>query len=285
MLSNGVKRRFDTFIDAILAIIITIMALELPSTLDGDVGEKLGEFLAAVLIYGISFSFISSIWYQLTRTFDGITQMPKKTMILQLVMLFFASLVPSLTKMMVYNPTNIKVTTYGMVLMMTEFIMQYISYATISMRYPDTQDFEKLYKRIYQTFAAETALQGVGLIILGCFLPRIALIGYLIMPVRNFLTVDINQLEVQMLNRIPDDYRETFITLSMRQRRQLRKAIRRCRADTTRLSHPGAKARQVDLQRVNHDVAKILTLPEHIVSAWFAEPKLQNENETQSKKT
>lgn len=57
MISKELKTRLDTFIDAILAIIITIMVLELPAQ-SWEHHANITNFFLAVGVYAVSFCFV-----------------------------------------------------------------------------------------------------------------------------------------------------------------------------------------------------------------------------------
>ncbi|MCQ9153950.1 TMEM175 family protein [Pediococcus acidilactici] len=57
------KERMDAFSDAVIAIIITIMVLELPLPQHDALSEYL-QFGKSIGIFFISFCFVANIWYQ-----------------------------------------------------------------------------------------------------------------------------------------------------------------------------------------------------------------------------
>lgn len=80
MISEDLKTRLDTFIDAILAIIITIMVLELPAE-SWQNHTHISAFFLAVGIYAVSFCFVANIWYQQATLFSQVKQIPRRIVI------------------------------------------------------------------------------------------------------------------------------------------------------------------------------------------------------------
>jgi len=112
------KTRLEAFSDAVIAIIMTIMVLELKTPHGGDL-EALKPLLPVFLAYILSFVYLGIYWnnhhhmLQATRTING------KVLWANLLLLFWLSLVPFATGWMGENhfeplPTAI----YGIVLLM-----------------------------------------------------------------------------------------------------------------------------------------------------------------------
>ena len=97
MISEDLKTRLDTFIDAILAIIITIMVLELPAE-SWQNHTHISAFFLAVGIYAVSFCFVANIWYQQATLFSQVKQIPRRIVIWEFILVFLLSLVPALAK-------------------------------------------------------------------------------------------------------------------------------------------------------------------------------------------
>ena len=112
------KTRLEAFSDAVIAIIMTIMVLELKIPHGTDL-EALGPLLPVFLAYILSFVYLGIYWnnhhhmLQATRTVNG------KVLWANLLLLFWLSLVPFVTGWMGENhfaplPTAV----YGVVLLM-----------------------------------------------------------------------------------------------------------------------------------------------------------------------
>jgi len=112
------KTRLEAFSDAVIAIIMTIMVLELKTPHGGDL-EALKPLLPVFLAYILSFIYLGIYWnnhhhmLQATRTVNG------KVLWANLLLLFWLSLVPFATGWMGENhfealPTAV----YGIVLLM-----------------------------------------------------------------------------------------------------------------------------------------------------------------------
>jgi uncharacterized membrane protein len=112
MISEDLKTRLDTFIDAILAIIITIMVLELPAE-SWQNHTHISAFFLAVGIYAVSFCFVANIWYQQATLFSQVKQIPRRIVIWEFILVFLLSLVPALTRLMSGDVEVLSVVIYG----------------------------------------------------------------------------------------------------------------------------------------------------------------------------
>lgn len=93
------KERMDFFSDAVMAIIITIMVLELPLPTSNTAAAYL-QFGKSIGIFFISFCFIANIWYQHSVLFNDTKTMNNRIFVAEFVFLAFLALIPTFTKLM-----------------------------------------------------------------------------------------------------------------------------------------------------------------------------------------
>ena len=92
--------RMILFSDAVFAIVITLMAIEirLPHTDKGyqkdELAHALIHLLPIILAYCVSFIFIGAIWYQHLKIFSLLKDYDKGLVIRNLLLLFFVGLFP-----------------------------------------------------------------------------------------------------------------------------------------------------------------------------------------------
>ena len=86
------REKLDTFTDAVVAIIITLMVLDIK--LPQITADNLLDILRHIGIYALSFVVIAITWLNYNTFFKYIEHITTKTIWLNLLFLFFLSLVP-----------------------------------------------------------------------------------------------------------------------------------------------------------------------------------------------
>lgn len=89
------KERFEAITDAILAIIATLMLLEIKL---GDLSDgSIHRFIGQVLIYIVSFTYIAILWLNHHNMFRHVESVDTKTIWINFWLLFSTSLIPLAT--------------------------------------------------------------------------------------------------------------------------------------------------------------------------------------------
>jgi len=182
------KSRFEAFSDGVLAIVITILVLELsvPEESEGLL-SALGAEWATYLGYIVSFVFVGGIWLShadlsryLKRT-DGVL------MRLNLVMLLFVSFLPYTTSLMAEHLTDagqrVGVVIFGTNLFLGSLMMSLL--AAYVGRHPDLAIDEFDREQATSLGRRRRVLLGVNgvSVAIGFFLPTVAVLLYLVVTV------------------------------------------------------------------------------------------------------
>ena len=109
--------RLSAFNDAVLAIVMTIIVLEF-SVPDPLTLQNLLGMWPQVFAYAISFFWLGAMWINQHNFWHGITYVSRRTMWVDLIMLFFSSFFPLTTHMVADNvDSSLAQVTYGIVIL------------------------------------------------------------------------------------------------------------------------------------------------------------------------
>ncbi|RPJ29499.1 MAG: DUF1211 domain-containing protein [Chloroflexi bacterium] len=132
------KGRLEAFSDAVIAIIITIMVLELHVP-EGTDWVALRELAPTFLSYVLSFIFLGIYWNNHHHMWQVATTVNGKILWANLHLLFWLSLVPFVTGWMgEHNFARLPVALYGAVLWMAGFAYYVLTRALVTLHGPDS---------------------------------------------------------------------------------------------------------------------------------------------------
>lgn len=99
---NGSTDRFEAFIDAIIAIIITIIVLDIPMVANGS-WDSFFEIKLEFIVYAVSFMVCFNFWNYNNNLFNIVNKVNHRVIWLIGIALFFLSLIPYLTTFVAMN--------------------------------------------------------------------------------------------------------------------------------------------------------------------------------------
>ena len=115
------KELLGAFIDAVLAIVMTILVLELEKPKTFNV-QGLWELRTNFFAYGISFFWLGAMWVNIHASSHLIKKVSQKTVWATIVMLFFSSLFPYTTQLIATHFTNGTMQAfYGVIVLLITF--------------------------------------------------------------------------------------------------------------------------------------------------------------------
>jgi uncharacterized membrane protein len=203
------KERIVAFGDAIIAIIITIIVLELPIQLTQSGTIEVWALLRAIGIYFISFCFVGDLWYQGAGLFSKINKISNKDFVVYMFFLFFMSLIPTFTRLLIEDTNQQVVLIYGLLSFLVTALWTYLVLSLNKQLNqhaadPFIQNKERQRKRMMLLFR-------LILLVLAFFFPRFGLIIYLILPIMGFLQNMIDHEEDTYIEQMNDEQRAYYL--------------------------------------------------------------------------
>ena len=125
------KGRLEAFSDGVIAIIITIMVLDLKVPHEGG-WRALGPLIPVFLSYVLSFVFLGIYWSNHHHLFQAVQRVDGRILWANLHLLFWLSLTPFVTAWMGENFGPWPVAAYGVVLMLAAVAYYILARALIS---------------------------------------------------------------------------------------------------------------------------------------------------------
>lgn len=179
-LPKQTKTHLETFNDGVIAIYITIMALEIPYP-HGEV--SIHSFLGTILIFFISFFVIANFWYDIHRTFLTFNTADHGIVVTDFLLLAFLALIPVMTKWVMHSPTKEAVIGYGILYLfvsLLELLLFYMAHRKQFRNYID------LIRNVFFVRIGSVLLINVVLIGLATQYPKEAMVLYLLLPIISF---------------------------------------------------------------------------------------------------
>ncbi|MDT2702482.1 TMEM175 family protein [Enterococcus dongliensis] len=179
------KDRVVVFGDAIIAIILTIIVLELPIQTAANGTVDIVVLFRAIGIYFISFCFVANLWFQTGYAFNKIEQVKNRDLVIYLLLLFFLSLVPSATRLLIEDTTKQTLLIYGVLTLIVTVVMRRLITALTKQVLDDNQ--RELRIKLLNKQDGLSVIFRVVVLIFGLFFIRPTLIIYLVLPIMAFL--------------------------------------------------------------------------------------------------
>ncbi|WP_270639197.1 TMEM175 family protein [Ligilactobacillus salivarius] len=179
------KQRLEALNDGIIAIIITIMVLEVPLP-NGQNIASYYNFLGSLSVFLVSFFVVANFWYELGQSLALVDEIDKGIIIFDFVFLATLSLLPILTKWMMHNPSQLAVVNYGIVYMVANLLKTWLAHSQFRKVLGVKNNISEMMTKVIIGRFVLTAVFNLLLIVAAYFYPQITLYAYLALPIIDF---------------------------------------------------------------------------------------------------
>lgn len=172
------KERAIAFTDALLAIIMTILVLELkaPQTLNW---QGLWALRASYFSYALSFFWLGTMWIGLHSQWENVEQISVSTLWMTLLLLFFASFFPYTTKIVSTHFMNKTAQAmYGIIALLTTVANLVLGMSLC--RIPANKSIVKASQFRQKWLLIDIGIKTIGVILAATVYPPAAMYGVLI---------------------------------------------------------------------------------------------------------
>ena len=203
------KERVVVFGDAIIAIILTIIVLELPIQTAANGMVDMNSLFRAVGIYFISFCFVANLWFQTGYAFNKIEQVKNKDLVIYPLLLFFLSLVPSATRLLIEDTTKQTLLIYGVLTLIVTFVMRRLIVALTGQALTDNEQRNQRFHELNRQDLVAISFR-ILLLVFGNFFVKPALVIYLILPILAFLQNIVDREEDNLVATLDEEQQADY---------------------------------------------------------------------------
>lgn len=182
---SKLAEHLNTFNDGVIAIIITIIVLEIAAPVKS---ADYPDFAKQIFIYLLSFFVVANFWFQIHKTFSFfISKASKLTMIADFCFLASLSLMPVMTKWLMADLSVMSVVNFGIVYFLVQSFELLTELSGIRRAIRHLQIYRILigryaWTRLIWLFALNLVFIGISF-----FSPRVGMVLYLAFPIINFM--------------------------------------------------------------------------------------------------
>ncbi|GKQ43171.1 hypothetical protein RD055328_10940 [Companilactobacillus sp. RD055328] len=245
---ENIKNRLLAFSDGIIAIIITIMVLDLP-LITHNTWDNAKEAILSIIIYFISFIFVANSWYKHALIFEQVDKLDSKSISFNFIYLMILSLMPYATKLMTSDLNKYTVLFYGLLYLLTSGIYRAMARYILHQKYDDKASMRKIYEKIYAYNDAAFMGGSIIGIILGFFFPVFSLIIFLGVPIIEFFHRHADRSDLDGIENISAEDKTEVSQLNMSQWRDFRKKWRETQRNLN-LQHERNKLSPEELKKL-----------------------------------
>lgn len=182
--ANEFKEHLDNLNDGVIAIILTVMVLEVP--LPSQAGVSYRNFMGSIFIFLVSFFVVANFWYDLNRLLLVLNRVTKKMIINDFIFLAALSVIPMLTKWMMLRPSSLAVFDYGIAYLIANLMKMIISANAWEEFFNEVDGSPKMYSLRWGRRLVIVLALNLLLIFLAYVMPRWVLLAYLLLTIYNF---------------------------------------------------------------------------------------------------
>lgn len=183
---KSLKEHLSVFNDAVIAIISTIMVLEIPLPIEGE--GNFHEFIISILIFIISFFVVSNFWYENHKYTVIIPSVDKLYLVMNFLFLAGLSLMPMMTKWLMHTHSYQAIITMGIVYLFVNTLNLLLKYRVYHHIFGETDFAVAFSRKIIMMQIILIFILNLIVIALAAKWPVAAMIVYFALPIISFIS-------------------------------------------------------------------------------------------------
>jgi len=186
---KSLKEHIEFFSDAIIAVIITIMVLEIP--IPGH-EQSYFQVLNSIATYFVSFFIVAYFWRSHHRILQRVDQVNDTVLLTNFVFIAFLSLIPLFTKWMMEDASGFAVANYGLVYLLVFLSLNVLDYLIFK---EEKINLNPFFDKIFRIKTIGLIIINLIIIAFSYYHPSIGRWWYALMPILSLFLIkqeDIN---------------------------------------------------------------------------------------------
>ncbi|MDR2976468.1 MAG: TMEM175 family protein [Streptococcaceae bacterium] len=179
------RSHLENFSDGVIAVIITIMLLEIPIPKNE---HYYAGFLSAVGVFLISFLVIANFWFNHHKIFAVTEEITEVTIVQDFIFMGLLSLLPVLTKWIIARPTWFSALNYGIVILLILSQQESMNYIITRNHFKKMPKSFKFWKKIWRARLTFTLIINILITLIAVIFPRYGHWLFVIVPIASFLS-------------------------------------------------------------------------------------------------
>ncbi|MDG3142726.1 TMEM175 family protein [Streptococcus suis] len=179
------KEHLEVFSDAVIAIVITIMLLEIPipsSTVTGH------QFINSILIFLVTFFTVADFWYDNHKAYDNVDNISSNIVVIQFFFMASLALLQLFARWMMEEITTIAVLSYGAIIVLTHFLQWLLQYLISQAKFAKTNYTKQFSQKMaLRSLFGMTAVNLTIMLFANFINPHVGFYFYLFGPIASFL--------------------------------------------------------------------------------------------------
>ena len=184
------RNHIETFSDGMIAIIITIMLLEIPVP---SAHVSYLSFAESVGVFLISFLITANFWFNRHKIFATTEEVTEGIIVQDFLFTGLLSLIPLLTKWIMVAPTSFSSLNYGVVVLLILIQQELLSYNITRDHFRKMPKSFKFWKRIWAARLAFTLLINIIITVIAVITPQYGHWLFVIVPIFYFVFRMVNE--------------------------------------------------------------------------------------------
>ena len=178
------KDRLVGLVDGAVAIIITLMVLEIPTPETMDNSGEIHKFALSILVYFASFIIVGTQWNRHHHIMEKVEKVTNSFVWKNLIYIFTLSLIPLFMKWVISFPGEVlPALGYAVVYLLTDLCARWVHISSLGEKTGLFHGIRTPHKRYHLSKSLVTTVWIISILAISIFIPQVEIFFLIILPV------------------------------------------------------------------------------------------------------